>query len=100
MAPYQDLNGDTKRLYSASVIKLNRKSKPDPRIYVVCDRHFYRLDGNIKISKKGPILLEEITGFSISPGNDQALVIHCLVRMCRRRGREGMRVGELEEARV
>ena len=79
MAAYQDLNRDSKRVYSAHVIKLNRKNKPNARIYVLCDRHLYRLDGNFKISKKGPIGLEKIVSMSISPGNDQALVIHCSV---------------------
>ena len=79
MRTFQDLNKDTQLLYSAHVTKLNRSLKPDPRIYVLCDLHFYRLDGNYKLKKKAPIELGQITGISISPGSDQALVIHCVV---------------------
>lgn len=80
MSAYQSLNGDIKRLYSCYIIKLNRKEKPDPRIFALCDRHLYRLDAaTFKLTKKAPIPLEDVTGFSISPGNDQALVVHCKV---------------------
>lgn len=80
MSAYQSLNGDMKRLFSCNVIKLNRKEKPDHRAFVLCDRHLYRLDGiSFKLTKKAPIPLEDVTGLSISPGNDQALVIHCKV---------------------
>ena len=80
MSGYQSLNGDTKRIYSTYVTKLNRKNRPDSRIYVLCDHHLYRLDTSFKISRRAPIPLGDIKGMSISPGNDQALVIHCSVR--------------------
>ena len=74
-----NINLDTTRVYSAHVIKLNRGMKGDPRIYVLCDLHFYRLDSSYTMKKKGPIELGQILRLSISPGNDQALVIHCAV---------------------
>ena len=80
MTEYQDLNGDRQRLYSSHVTKLNRHRSGDPRIFVVCDKYLYVLHNNYKASKKRPIDLEDVVGLSISPGNDQALVIHCKVR--------------------
>ena len=79
MMAYQNLNKDNKRLYSAHVTKLNRSMKPDSRIYVLCDLHLYRLGPNYKMTKKAPVELGQITGMSISPGMDQAIVIHCVV---------------------
>lgn len=80
MSAYQSINGDTKRLYSCYIIKLNRKEKPDPRVFALCDHYLYRLDvHSFRLTKKAPISLEDVTGFSISPGNDQALVFHCKV---------------------
>ena len=79
MTAYQDLNKETKRLYSAHVTKLNRKNRPNARVLALCDHNLYRLDSNFTITKKGPIALEDVVGISISPGTDQALVIHCSV---------------------
>ena len=79
MAAYQDLSGDSRRALSCHVTKLNRKDRPNPRIFVLCDRNFYRLDPNYVLTKKGPVNFDEVTGMSISPGNDQSLVIHCSV---------------------
>lgn len=79
MIAYQNLSGDTKRFFSGYVTKRNRMDRPNARIFVLCDRNFYRLDTNFAITRKGPISLEEIVGMSISPGTDQALVVHCSV---------------------
>ena len=79
MRVFRDINKDTEQLYSAHVMKLNRSMKPNPRIYALCDLHLYRLDQSYQLKKKAPIELGQITGISISPGNDQALVIHCVV---------------------
>lgn len=75
---YQTINKDNYRLYSAHVTKLSRAMKPYQRVYVLCDLHFYRLNGSYKLGKKPPVELGQITGISISPGNDQSLVIHCV----------------------
>ena len=32
--------------------------------------------------KKAPIEIGDILGMSLSPGGDQALIIHCAVRVC------------------
>ncbi len=53
--------------------------KPDSRVYVLCDLHFYRLDSSFSMKKKTPIEIGQILRLSISPGDDQALVVHCAV---------------------
>ena len=75
-----DLNGDRQRLYSSHVIKLNRHRKSDARVLVLCDRYIYLLHKNYQSSKKSPIEVDKVKGLSISPGDDQALVIHFEVR--------------------
>lgn len=79
MTAYQNLSGDTKRFYSGYVTKLNRKDRANDRIFVLCDRNMYRLGTNFVITRKGPMSLEDVVGMSISPGTDQALVVHCSV---------------------
>ena len=82
MTEYQDLYGDKQRLYSCYVNKLNRRMKSNARIFVLCDKHIYRLTSDYQLAKKGTIELDMITGLSISSANDQTLVIHCVVREC------------------
>ena len=81
MKAYQDKNGDKKLLYSCHVIKLNRKMKPDSRICVLSECYLYRLDTSFLAKKRHFVGIGQIVGLSISPGNDQALVIHCVVRI-------------------
>ena len=56
--------------------------KSNARIFVLCDKHIYRLTSDYQLAKKGTIELDMITGLSISSANDQTLVIHCVVREC------------------
>lgn len=79
MTGYQDLNGDRQRLYSCHVIKLNRHMRPNPRVFILCDKHLYWLKSSYQFSNKAPVELGQITGLSVSPGSDQALVVHCVV---------------------
>lgn len=81
MRAFEDLNADTTRLYSAYVTKYSRGAKPGRRVYALCDLHLYRLDENYTMKKKGPIRIGEIKGISMGPGNDQVLVLHCVVRI-------------------
>ena len=84
METYQEVNGDRKRLYSCHVTKLNRRLRSNRRIFVLCDKHFYRLNEDYSLAKKGMIELEMVTGVSISTENDQAIVLHCVVsRVCK-----------------
>lgn len=79
MTAYQNLYGDKKRLYSCLVTKLNRRLKSNSRVFVLCDKHLYRLTNDYKLAKTGLIELEMVTGVSISTGCDQAIVLHCVV---------------------
>ena len=80
MKAFENLNADTNRLYSASVIKFSRSGKADKRVYALCDLHLYRLDENYTMKAKGPIELGAIKSISMGPGKDQTLVLHCVVR--------------------
>ena len=86
MTLYQELYGDKKRLYSCHVTKLNRHLKSHSRVFVLCDKHFYRLTGDYRLAKKGRVDLEMVTGISISTGSDQTLVVHCVVSNVYRSG--------------
>lgn len=79
MTAYQEVNGDKKRLYSCHVTKLNRRLKSDQRVFVLGEKHLYRLNSDYQLAKRGTIELEMITGLSISTGKDQTIVIHCVV---------------------
>ena len=79
MAAYQNLSGDSKRFYSGQVIKLNRKNRPNSRVFVLGDRHLYKLDSNFVLTRKGPIDYEDVVSISLSPGSEQSVVIHCSV---------------------
>lgn len=47
-----------------------------PSRQVITDKHIYRLDSKTFKLHKSPIALDQVTGFSISAGEDQAVVIH------------------------
>lgn len=47
-----------------------------PFCQVITDKHIYRLDAKTFKLHKSPIALDQVTGFSISAGEDQAVVIH------------------------
>ena len=79
MTTYQVVNGDKKLLYSCHVTKLNRHLKHNHRIFVLCDKHLYRLTDDYSLAKKGIVDLEMVTGLSISTGIDQTVVLHCAV---------------------
>ena len=81
MIAYQEVNGDKKRLYSCHVTKLNRRLKSDRRVFVLGEKHLYRLTTDYQLAKRGTIELEMITGLSISTGKDQTIVIHCVVSL-------------------
>ncbi len=68
-------HGDRRVFFAAHVLKLNHKGKQDERVVVIGDRHVYRLDGKKFTATKPPIPLASVTGFALSAGVDQALVI-------------------------
>jgi len=76
ITPLMEREGDTKVVFSSRIYKLNTKGKQDERILVITDKHLYRLDPKSFKLHKTPVPLEQVTGFSISAGEDQAVVIH------------------------
>lgn len=79
MDGFMSINGGQNRIYSAHVVKLNRKMKAQPRVYVLTDTHLYRLDNKYSNTKKGPLELSKITSVEVSKGSDPAVVIHTAV---------------------
>ncbi|EGD77448.1 myosin IB [Salpingoeca rosetta] len=77
MQPLMAKYGDKKIFFSSRVSKLNTKGKEDPRVVVVTDRHIYRLDSKTFKIHKQPVPLDEVEGFGMSSGEDQA----CIVRL-------------------
>ena len=73
------MNGGQNKLYSASVVKLNRNMKPQPRAYVLTETHLYRLDQKYNSTKKGALELNKISSVEVSKSSDSAVVIHTTV---------------------
>lgn len=61
-------------LFSSYAKKVNVKTKVADRIVVVTTSSIIKLDNKYKVMKT--ISLEKVTGLSLSPGDDQLLVIH------------------------
>ncbi|XP_065909856.1 unconventional myosin-Id-like [Dysidea avara] len=76
MGGFMSMNGGQNKLYSASVVKLNRNMKPQPRAYVLTETHLYRLDQKYNSTKKGALELNKISSVEVSKSSDSAVVIH------------------------
>jgi len=61
-------------LFSSFAKKVNMKSKVADRILVVTTTSIIKLDNKHKVMKTIP--LDKVTGVSLSPGDDQLLVVH------------------------
>ncbi|KAF0984113.1 hypothetical protein FDP41_008028 [Naegleria fowleri] len=71
-----DRNGDKELLFSGQVLKYNKHFKKQYRLLVVTDMNVYNIDEQeFKIKRK--IGLDEITGVSVSPFDDNVFVLHC-----------------------
>eukprot|EP00911_Craspedida_sp_UC1_P001664 UC1_evm1s1261 len=68
--------GDKKVFFSSFVNKLNTKGKDDARVLVATDNNLYKLDAKSFKIHKTPVPLADVTGFAVSTGEDQAVVIH------------------------
>ncbi|KAL9653273.1 hypothetical protein ABK040_010980 [Willaertia magna] len=69
-------NGDTQLLYSGEIVKYNKNFKKQNRLIIVTDKNVYNIDEQeFKIKRKIP--LEEISGVSVSPYDDNLFVLHC-----------------------
>ncbi|XP_027837716.2 unconventional myosin ID isoform X1 [Aphis gossypii] len=63
-------------LFSSFIYKMNRYNKCADRAILITDWAVYKLDiKNFKPMKKG-MPIQEVTGMSVSPGQDQLVVIH------------------------
>jgi len=71
-----DKHGDKKVFFSSAANKLNTKGKDDARVIVITEKNIYKLDGKTFKIHKTPVPLTEVTGFAISSGEDQAVVVH------------------------
>ena len=75
LTPLMEKHGCKRVLFSSMVMKLNTKGKLDERAIVVTEQHIYRLDPKSFKIRKNPIPLSSVTGFAVSHGEDQAVVI-------------------------
>ncbi|KAG0729962.1 Myosin-IA [Chionoecetes opilio] len=63
-------------LFSSLVRKINKKDKMAERGLVVTDKHIYKLHGKTFKPLRSPIPIVEVSGISVSPGQDQLVIIH------------------------
>lgn len=66
-------------LFSSFAIKLNTHIKMDERAIVLTDRFLYKLDPKKHFQmKKSGISIDEISGLSVTTGNEQLIVVHLI----------------------
>ncbi|KAK8394631.1 hypothetical protein O3P69_005830 [Scylla paramamosain] len=63
-------------LFSSLVRKINKKDKMAERGMVVTDKHIYKLHSKTFKPLRSPIPILEVSGISVSPGQDQLVIIH------------------------
>lgn len=67
----------SKVLFSSFVTKFNKFNKCAERVLLLTDKYIFKLD-NLKFrNMKEGVALAELTGLSVSPGQDQLIVLHC-----------------------
>ncbi|KAB7502891.1 Myosin-IA [Armadillidium nasatum] len=69
-------DGLRKIVFSSMIRKMNRHDKMAERAFVMTDKHLYKLHHKTFKPLKSAIPLQEVTGVSLSPGQDQLIVIH------------------------
>jgi myosin-1 len=67
-----------KVLFSSFVTKFNKFNKCAERVVLVTDRAIYKLDSLKFRNMKEGTDIKDLTGISVSPGQDQLIVFHCL----------------------
>nr|XP_023024555.1 myosin-IA isoform X1 [Leptinotarsa decemlineata] len=65
-------------LFSSYVTKFNKFNKVAERIMLVTDQLIFKLDCEKFRNMKEGMSLGDLTGISVSPGQDQLIVLHCL----------------------
>ncbi|XP_044760641.1 unconventional myosin ID [Coccinella septempunctata] len=64
-------------LFSSFVTKFNKFNKVAERVLLITDMYIFKLD-NLKFrNMKEGVAIKELTGITVSPGNDQLIVLHC-----------------------
>lgn len=63
-------------LFSSLVRKINRNDKMSERAILVTDRQIYKLHSKTFKPLRSPIPILEVSGISVSPGQDQLVIIH------------------------
>ncbi|XP_030751648.1 unconventional myosin ID isoform X2 [Sitophilus oryzae] len=64
-------------LFSSYVTKFNKFNKVAERVMLVTDEYIFKLDCEKFRNMKEGVLLRDLTGISVSPGQDQLIVLHC-----------------------
>lgn len=67
-----------KVLFSSFVTKFNKFNKCAERVILVTDQAVYKLDSLKFRNMKEGTNISDITGLSVSPGQDQLIVVHCV----------------------
>ncbi|XP_055338515.1 unconventional myosin-Id-like [Paramacrobiotus metropolitanus] len=63
-------------LFSGFILKVNKHMKSAERAILVTEKGVYKLDNKKFKSLKSPYALDQVTGVSVTDGNDQMVVIH------------------------
>ncbi|XP_060522962.1 unconventional myosin ID isoform X2 [Cylas formicarius] len=64
-------------VFSSYVTKFNKFNKVAERVMLVTDQFVFKLDCEKFRNMKEGVSLRDLTGLSVSPGQDQLLVLHC-----------------------
>lgn len=67
-----------KVLFSSFVTKFNKFNKCAERVVLVTDQALFKLDCQKFKNMKEGVALKDLTGVSVSPGQDQLVVLHCV----------------------
>ncbi|KAG5889110.1 hypothetical protein JTB14_003913 [Gonioctena quinquepunctata] len=65
-------------LFSSYVTKFNKFNKVAERIMLVTDQFIFKLDCEKFRNMKEGVSFGDLTGISVSPGQDQLIVLHCI----------------------
>lgn len=64
-------------LFSSFITKFNKFNKCAERVLLVTDQYVFKLDSTKFRNMKDGIAISGLTGLSVTPGQDQLIVLHC-----------------------
>lgn len=67
--------GDQEILFSDTVLKVNRKAKPQVRVFILTDKHMYKYCAKKLKQKKDAISVSAVEGIVMSPYDDSFVII-------------------------